>query len=220
MERISERIFNIWRLSLVLKYQILIISSSLDLFSFTSWSPIMSNRTETAAWMIRFPLKAYKRYMCILLPFLVWTKVGHLTLLERRHRGAEVMLSRVKLSVDQSHPPTKHAHNTTWQKDRGRKKEQRCHVLSVSTFFKSYQRVSPGSAQHLGLCDKSLKRSPTRTFIQPGSVYISQQRPEAQSRCWINQRLIEGFWDNYIHQIALFAWLWRLPRDESARCAF
>lgn len=78
MERISERIFNIW-LSLFLKYQILIISSLLDLFCFTSWSPIMSNQTETADWMIRFPQKAYKRYMCMLLPFLVWRKVGHLT---------------------------------------------------------------------------------------------------------------------------------------------
>lgn len=136
----------------------------------------MSNQTETAAWMIRFPLKAYKRYMCILLPLLVWRKVGRLTLLERRHRGAEVMLSRVKLSVDPSTHRTRSQHHLT--KGAGQEEEQRC-VESRE----SYRRVSPGSAQHLGSCDKSLKRSPTRTSIQPSSVYISQQRPEAQSRC-------------------------------------
>ena len=51
-----------------------------------------------------------------------------------------------------------------------------------------------------------------------GRVGVSMGEP--QSRCWINQRLMEGFWDNYKHQIALFAPLWRLPWDESTLCAF
>lgn len=52
------------------------------------------------------------------------------------------------------------------------------------------------------------------------AVSISRQATEAQSRCWIYQRLIKGFWDNYIHHIALFLQLWGLPRDESTWCVF